>query len=144
MPFLRRLRPLLLTALVLILGLAGTSLSSAQQDESTKQLYSVSGVKVDVRDKDAAQAKLKAISDAQLKAFSILAKRLVSPKAARQLSKLGRREVGRLMASLSVETESSAPGRYIGKFTIRFLPDKVRKIFKIRALVIRKNNHQKL
>lgn len=100
-----------------------------QDADTLKHLYTVTGVKVDVREKDAAQAKLKAISDAQLKAFAILARRLASPEAAKALSSLGRREIGRMMASLSVESERTGPGRYIGKLTIRFLPEKVRLAF---------------
>ena len=102
----------------------------AQEKDNLKQLYTVTGVKVDVSEKDAVQAKLKAISDAQLKAFAILARRLASPGAAKKLSALGRREIGRMMASLSVESEQTGPGRYIGKLTIRFLPGKVRQAFR--------------
>ncbi len=104
--------------------------ASAQEEEALKQLYTVTGVKVDVSEKDAVQAKLKAISDAQLKAFAILVRRLASPAAAKQLASLGRREIGRMMASLSVESEQTGPGRYIGKLTIRFLPGKVRQAFR--------------
>ncbi len=104
--------------------------ADAQQAAALKQLYTVTGVKVDVREKDATQAKLKAISDAQLKAFDKLARRLASPAAAKQLSGLGRREIGRMMASMSVESERTGPGRYIGKLTIRFLPEKVRQAFR--------------
>ena len=102
---------------------------SAQEANSKKALYTVTGVLVDVHDKDAAQAKLKAISDAQLKAFAILARRLASPAAAKRLANLGRREVGRMMASLSVEQERSGPGHYIARMTVRFLPSKVRQAF---------------
>ncbi len=113
----------------LILALSVFSPAVGQESDVLKQLYTVTGVKVDVSDKDAIQAKLKAISDAQIKAFAILARRLASPEAAKQLAGLGRREIGRMMASLSVESERTAPGRYIGKLTVRFLPDKVRQAF---------------
>jgi len=124
--FLRFFTGLILVT-AMIVSLNGTSI--AQEVNKLKQLYTVTGVKVDVREKDAAQAKLKAISDAQLKAFAKLARRLASPSAAKRLSSLGRREIGRMMASLSVESEQTGPGRYIGKFTIRFLPKKVRAAF---------------
>ncbi len=109
--------------------LSSISAVNAQEEAGTKALYTVTGVLVDVREKNAAQAKLKAISDAQLKAFAILARRLASPAAAKRLKGLGRREVGRMMASLSVEQERSGPGRYIARMTIRFLPEKVRQAF---------------
>ncbi len=34
-----------------------------------------------------------------------------------------------LLKSLSIEEESTGPGRYIGKFTVRFLPDKIYNLF---------------
>lgn len=118
--------------LILLTGLVTASVAQNDTDEinKLKQLYTVTGVKVDVREKDAVQAKLKAISDAQLKAFAKLVRRLASPAAAKRLSGLGRREIGRMMASLSVESERTGPGRYIGKLTVRFLPGKVRAAFR--------------
>lgn len=95
-----------------------------------RQLYTVTGIKVDVRDKDAAQAKLKAISDAQLKAFARLTTRLASAKAATKMASLGRRNIGRMMASLSIENERTGPGRYIATLTVRFLPSKVRAAYR--------------
>lgn len=89
-------------------------------------LYTVSGVEVDVSDSDASSAKLKAISEAQVKAFGVLLERLGGSDAAARLQGLGPAEIGRLMDSLSIEEERTAPGRYIARLTIRFLPDKVR------------------
>jgi hypothetical protein len=69
---------------------------------------------------------MKAISEAQVKAFGI----------SRRPDRRGRRrcqaqgpaagQIGRMLASLSIEEERTGPGRYIGKLTINFLPDKVR------------------
>jgi len=117
----------LLAASVAILS--NVDRAAAQEAGDKKALYTVTGVLVNVRDKNAAQAKLKAISDAQLKAFAILARRLASPAAAKRLANLGRRDVGRMMASLSVEQERTGPGHYIARMTIRFLPSKVRQAF---------------
>jgi len=89
-------------------------------------LYTVSGVSVDVTDSDASSAKLKAITEAQVKAFAILLERLGGAEAAARLEALGPADIGRMMASLSIEEERTGPGRYIGRLTIRFLPDKVR------------------
>lgn len=111
---------------VLILLLITQQPATAKDAAALKQLYTVTGVIVDVRDADAVQAKLKAISDAQLKAFDRLVRRLASPAAAKRMASLGRRKIGRMMASMSVESERTGPGRYIGKLTIRFLPEKVR------------------
>jgi len=127
-----------------ILVLSVFTPASAQEQDPLKQLYTVTGVKVDVSDKDAVQAKLKAISDAQLKAFAVLARRLASPAAAKQLSALGRREIGRMMASLSVESEQTAPGRYIAQLTVRFLPEKVREAFRNAGIGITEQQSPKI
>ena len=61
-------------ALALLLGLFTISAGATTPDE--KQQFTVTGVEVDVTAADAAQARLKAIEEAQVKAFAELAKRL--------------------------------------------------------------------
>lgn len=92
-------------------------------------MFAVTGVEVDVTDKDANSARTKAIIEAQVKAFFVLAQRLGSSSAVKKLSGLKPDQIGRMLRSLSIEEEHSAPGRYIGKLTIRFLPNKIRKTF---------------
>lgn len=94
------------------------------QDNS---LFVVSGVEVDVTDTDAATAKLKAISEAQIKAFHILVERLGDKGDVSKVQHFKPAQIGRLMSSLSVEEERTGPQRYIGKLTIKFLPNRVRK-----------------
>jgi len=81
-----------------------------------------------VTDKDAASARTRAIIEAQVKAFYILAERLGSPEAAQRLQGMDARDIERMLRSLSIEEERSGPGRYIGKLTVRFLPDKIREV----------------
>ncbi len=90
-------------------------------------LYTVTGVEVDAKEADAAKAKLKAISEAQVKAFTELLTRLGGPGAAAKAKGFKPSQIGRMMASLSVEEERTGPGRYIGKLTIKFLPKRVRR-----------------
>lgn len=92
-------------------------------------MFSVTGVEVDVTDKDAASARTRAIIEAQVKAFYLLAERLGSAEAAQRLAGMDARDIGRMLRSLSIEEERSAPGRYIGKLTVRFLPAKIREVF---------------
>jgi hypothetical protein len=99
-------------------------------------LYTVTGVDVDVTDTDASTARTKAIIEAQVKAFPILAERLGSTKAVERLADLTPQQIGRMLRSLSIEEEHSAPGRYIGKLTVRFLPNKVRAAFAERGLPV--------
>jgi hypothetical protein len=114
-------------ALALMLGLVAPSAGATTPEE--KQQFTVTGVEVDVTAADAAQARLKAIEEAQVKAFAELAKRLAGESGGAIMATLPPADVGRMLASLSVESERSAPGRYIGKLTISFLPAKVREAF---------------
>lgn len=91
-------------------------------------MFSVTGVQVDVTDTDATTARTRAIIEAQVKAFYQLAERLGSPEAAKRLEGMDARDIGRMLRSLSIEEERSGPGRYIGKLTVRFLPDKIREV----------------
>ena len=92
-------------------------------------IWTVSGVSVDVTSESAAKAKLLAIGEAQVKAFYRLVDRLVPAKSAAPLKALGADQVGRLLARLSIEEERTAPKRYIAKLSIRFLANKTRALF---------------
>src|SRR5437868_13772358 len=85
-------------------------------------LFSVTGVDVDVTDKDASAARTKAIIEAQVKAFHVLAERLASESDAKRLDSLTQQDIGRMLRSLSIEEEPTAPGRDTAKLTCRFLP----------------------
>ncbi len=114
----RRLLWTLLLALLLLVP--------AFRAEADDTVFRVSGVQVDATDRDAAAAKMKAISEAQVKAFGILVDRIAEDGADAKLKDLPPGQIGRMLASLSIEEERTGPGRYIGKLTINFLPDKVR------------------
>ncbi|MCP5084620.1 MAG: DUF2066 domain-containing protein [Alphaproteobacteria bacterium] len=92
-------------------------------------IWTVSGVSVDVTSESAAKAKLLAIGEAQVKAFYRLVDRLVPAKSAAPLKALSADQVGRLLAGLSIEEERTAPKRYIAKLSIRFLANKTRSLF---------------
>jgi len=119
----RRFMLALAALAVLGLSVAGGAGSALAAD---KDVFTVSGIKVDVRDKDAATAKIKAIQQAQVKAFHKLLRRIASEEAWGRLKSIGPRAIGRMMSSLSVQEEHTGPRRYIGKLTIRFMPRKVR------------------
>jgi hypothetical protein len=113
----------------LVLALICLFLASVAGFARESTLYTVSNVEVDVIAKDASTAKLKAISEAQVKAFNILAERLGGQDAVTAVAYLSESDIGRMMSSLSIQSEKSGPGRYIGKLSIAFLPDKVREAF---------------
>ena len=45
-----------------------------------------------------------------------------------KLSDIPSKRIDAMLDSLSIEEESTGPRRYIGKLTVRFLPDKMRKM----------------
>jgi hypothetical protein len=92
-------------------------------------VYSVQGVAVDVTDVNAAAAKAKALIAVQMKGIVALAEKLGTPEFAAEMAKLEDKDVIPLLKSLSIEEEKISPGRYEGKFTVRFLPEKIKSIF---------------
>lgn len=94
-------------------------------------IFAVQGVDVDVTSTDASAAKNQALMDVQVKAFQQLVERLGSPELRHEVeAKFKPEDIAPYLRSLSIEEETSAPGRYIGRFTVRFLPDKMQKFFK--------------
>lgn len=114
-----------LTSLVMLL-LWGTWAFAAGPVETSP--YAVQGVAVDDTGPSATAAKDKAIIDAQMKALPQLGERLGNASIAAELAKLDKTQVIPLLKSLSIEEEVISPGRYQAKFTVRFLPDKVKPI----------------
>jgi hypothetical protein len=111
----------------LLLGLAHPALAAGPVETS---IFAVSGVEADITSTDAAAAKNQALLDVQVKAFFMLAERLGSAELAADLSKSMKPEdITPFLKSLSIEEETSAPGRYIGKFTVRFLPSKITEFY---------------
>ncbi|MGQ0485037.1 MAG: DUF2066 domain-containing protein [Hyphomicrobiales bacterium] len=112
--------------LAILLSLCLMSLAARAAGPVETSIFAVQGVSADVTGKDATAAKNQALMDVQVKAFFILVERLGSPEIARELSAMQLKEIAPYLKSLSIEHENSAPGRYIGKFTVRFLPGKMR------------------
>ncbi|WP_239025092.1 DUF2066 domain-containing protein [Rhodoligotrophos defluvii] len=96
--------------------------------------FTVSNIEVDVTAKDPQQAKLKAISEAQVKAFHELIERIAPPEQAARLASLDAARIGRMMSSMSVQKEQTGPNRYIATLTISFLPDKIRELLDRRGV----------
>ncbi len=111
----------------LLLGCMAFAARAAAPIETN--LFAVTGVDVDITDTDATTAKNKAIIEAQIKGFRVLAERFGGQEAVAKFEKLTAKDVGKLLRSLSIEEERTGPGRYIGKLTVRFLPHKVRELF---------------
>ena len=99
-------------------------------------VVAVQGVAADVTDKDVASAKNKALFEVQMKAIVMLAKRLGNETFAAEIAKLEPKDVLPLLKSLSIEEEGTGPGHYIGKFTVRFIPAKVERLFESYGVTI--------
>ena len=109
--------------------LAGLGPAAAAGPVETN-IFAVQGVDVDVTSTDASAAKNQALMDVQVKAFFQLVERLGTPELSAELqAKLTPQDIAPYLRSLSIETETSAPGRYIGRFTVRFLPQKMQELF---------------
>jgi Uncharacterized protein conserved in bacteria (DUF2066) len=114
--------------LALLLGclLCATARAAGPVETS---VFAVQGVATDVTDKDAASAKDKALVDVQMKAIVLLAQKLGNEEMAAEIAKMEPKQVMPLLKSLSIEQENTAPGRYIGTFTVRFQPKKIKGLF---------------
>lgn len=88
--------------------------------------FAVQGVDVDVTDLSVKAAKDKALVDVQMKALVLLGQNLSGSDVAAELAKMEAKDVMPLLKSLSIEQETMSPGHYLGKFTVRFLPLKVK------------------
>lgn len=121
------LRRLLAPSIALALLCGGSNGARAALIETN--VFAEQGVKVDDTAATAADAKNQALMDVQVKGFNALVKRLGSDKMAADIAKWKPTDIAPYLKSLSIEEESSAPGRYIGTFTVRFLPAKMNKLF---------------
>ncbi len=89
-------------------------------------LYTIRGVEVDVRAETAAEAKKLAITEANVKALALFVQRVGAEQVLPELANIPAKNVDAMLDSLSIEQERTGPRRYIGKLTVRFLPDKMR------------------
>jgi hypothetical protein len=111
---------------LLVMSFAVTAKAAGPVETS---IFAVQGVEVDVTDTDADTAKNKALIEAQVKAFKMLADRLGNASLVESVSKFEEKRILTFLKSLSIEEESISPGRYKGKLTVRFLPTRVRSLY---------------
>ncbi|MFO1034948.1 MAG: DUF2066 domain-containing protein [Hyphomicrobiales bacterium] len=114
-------------ALALAILLGATAARAAGPVETS--VFAVQGVAVDVTDTDASTAKNKALVEVQVKAFKMLAERLGSPEIVDAVTAMDTKQILPYLRSLSIEEEAISPGRYQGKLTVRFLPEKIKSLY---------------
>ncbi len=85
--------------------------------------YTVEGVEVDVTAKNAVLAREKAMMEAQVKAYEMLAERFMTPEEFKVFKAPDADTVSMLVQDLEVTNEQLSTTRYKGVFTIRFRPN---------------------
>lgn len=88
----------------------------------TNEIYTIEGVTVDVVDKNAVAAREKALMEAQVKAYGILAERLLG-EAAKTTPVPSADNISMLVQDFEVTNEQLSKVRYKGTYTIRFRPN---------------------
>lgn len=108
--------------LVLALSLGFSGVSRAE----TNPAYTVEGVEVDVTAENAVKAREKALDEAQVKAYRMLAERFLSPEEMAAFKDPDPITVSTLVQDFEVVKEQLSTKRYKGTYTIRFRPNAMR------------------
>ncbi|HEU4838255.1 MAG TPA: DUF2066 domain-containing protein, partial [Micavibrio sp.] len=85
--------------------------------------YTVEGVEVDVTAENAVKAREKALDEAQVKAYQMLAERFLSPDELKNFKAPDPITVSSLVQDYEVTNEQLSTTRYKGVFTVRFRPN---------------------
>lgn len=102
------------------------STSPAQADNN---VFTVSGVKVDVTAKDALKARDKAFEKAQTEAFKVLATRVLPESEAKSMKTPVLAVISNLIKDYEVTNEQLSAVRYVGTYTFRFSESEVKRYF---------------
>ncbi len=92
-----------------------------------RALYTVEAVSVDVTNSLPIRAREMAIANAHVIAFQRLMRRFIPEPELFRIAVPNAAELDRLVAAIEVVDEKSAGGRYLGRITVVFRPDEVRK-----------------
>jgi hypothetical protein len=108
--------------------LCATFVAPAAAQRPAADIFTVSGVRVDVSAADSAQARTQALAAAQKAGFERLARRITSAEDQARLTipQPEPQSLDLLVRGLDVEEERRSGARYIGRFAVRFDPNGVR------------------
>ncbi|MEI6559669.1 MAG: DUF2066 domain-containing protein [Rhodospirillaceae bacterium] len=123
-----RLGQAALAALLLFVAVSGMTAQPARaqapltvgSSSSADDPFSVTGVAVDVTAASAAEARDKAISEAQRKAFAVLFKRLVPDSATRVVPAVAESDLQRMIQGFEIEQERGSAVRYVASMAFKF------------------------
>ncbi len=88
----------------------------------TNPAYTVEGVEVDVTAENAVKAREKALDEAQVKAYQMLAERFLSPEEMKTFQAPDPVTISSVVQDFEVTKEQLSTKRYKGTYTIRFRP----------------------
>lgn len=111
---------------LLAVGLSGLGRAALAGEE----VYTVSGIKVDVTADTAAAAREAALADGHREAYHRLMARLVLDEDQASVPDLSQSEIAQLTQDFSVVNEKTSAVRYLAELTFRFKPDAVRELFR--------------
>lgn len=98
-------------------------MNAAPAHAAANPAYTVEGVEVDVTAKNAVLAREKAMEEAQVKAYQMLAERFLSPEELATFKAPDPITVSSLVQDFEVTNEQLSKTRYKGVFTVRFRPN---------------------
>ena len=93
-------------------------------------IFSVSNVHVDETSISSVDAKKKAISEGQFRAFQILLRRLIKFDELARLPEISSEEIDPYVRDFSVNNEKNSPIRYLADLTFRFKAQKIRRFLR--------------
>lgn len=127
----RLLRPWFSILFAGLLGLAASAPAEAQgvrPERRAANPFTVSGVPVDASAESAAAARPIAIAEGQRRAFTQLLRRLTLPEDHGRLPRPSEAVLNQSVAGFEIDEERTSPTRYIGRITVSFYPDMIRRL----------------
>ena len=121
-----------ISSFLLKLGCSDLLVSTARAE--IPQVYTVGNFTVQAIDKNAVEAKKKAMTDGGIEAFQLLVKRLTSYSSYGRIPKLNTAIVNRMLNGLSVRQERNSRTEYVAVFDFKFAPDRVRRFLQKAAI----------
>jgi hypothetical protein len=107
---------------------AQTTPQTARQTAQQTNPFSVSGVSVDASADSAATARPIAVADGQRRAFSTLLRRLTLPDDHARLPRPSEALLNEVVAGFGIDEERTSATRYIGKISVQFRADAIRRL----------------
>lgn len=101
---------------------------SAPQTARPANPFSVSGISVDASADSAATARPIALADGQRRAFSALLRRLTLPDDHARLPRPTEALLNEVVAGFGIDEERTSATRYIGRITVQFRADAIRRL----------------